>query len=368
MTLWGVLLAACTTTEVPTLPVLGEPPRDCAVDTDHRCFTSIPGGTFVMGAQATDPDAPGFDPDAEPDEAPPHQVTVSPFRLMGSEVTLGDWRRCVVAGGCDASSLVHGRAAADLERSPLDPLPVGGLSWAGADAYCRYLGGRLPTEAEWEFAARGPDGRHYPWGSQPGCGLRAESSCRFVEPVAEPAPDACDPIGTVLRTQLPEADASALGASLMGAVGEAGMVAFCTEVAGHPPELIIARARAVAAGETLPPLAPLPGVDPAPVEPRPALSCVASGPVERADGCPVSPFGLESLGGNLWEWTHDRYGPYGAEASTDPTGAAAGGRRVQRGGGWRSLEPTARRGAARASLPEEVTLDDVGVRCAWPAR
>jgi formylglycine-generating enzyme required for sulfatase activity len=103
----------------------------------------IQGGTFQMGS-------PESDPDADPREYPEHRVTVSDFYLQEHEVTNEEYRRLVPAHDPDAR----------------DDHPVVRVSWDDAMAYAEWLGGTLPTEAQWEFAARGRDGRKYPWGDE----------------------------------------------------------------------------------------------------------------------------------------------------------------------------------------------------------
>ncbi len=93
-------------------------------------------------------------PDGYPDERPAHPVTLPAYCLDRLEVTIDLYARCVTAGACR-------RASTPL---PQGSSPVTGVDWSQADAYCRFVGGRLPTEAEWEFAARGPEGRRFPWG------------------------------------------------------------------------------------------------------------------------------------------------------------------------------------------------------------
>jgi formylglycine-generating enzyme required for sulfatase activity len=93
-------------------------------------------------------------------EGADHTVTLSAFDIDRTEVTVADYARCVSAGEC-----------APPEFSPTDTrfarpdLPVTHVRWEDAVSYCRWTGGRLPTESEWEYAARGSEGREFPWGN-----------------------------------------------------------------------------------------------------------------------------------------------------------------------------------------------------------
>ena len=109
----------------------------------------VPAGPFIMGT----------DNGEWEDEAPRHLVELSAYFIDVTEVTNAAYAQCAEARKCPASPW---RADRTLNQPTQ---PVAGVNWYDAVAYCRYAGKRLPTEAEWEKAARGTDEREYPWGS-----------------------------------------------------------------------------------------------------------------------------------------------------------------------------------------------------------
>ncbi|MDQ3038146.1 MAG: formylglycine-generating enzyme family protein, partial [Myxococcota bacterium] len=108
----------------------------------------IPGGSFVRGD------------DGDPHASPAETITVSTFLLDTREVTNAQWSECVSSGECRRLMPFRGYLG--------DEQPVVAMRWDEAQAFCARRGARLPSEAEWERAASGPDDTRYPWGDEPG--------------------------------------------------------------------------------------------------------------------------------------------------------------------------------------------------------
>jgi len=154
---------------------------DPRLDDEAANRVLVPGGTFWMGTQADDPENPGYDPERYNWEGPIHRVTLSPFLLDRFPVTVQRFRRFVEAGhsgylnrevwdpkGWASRRRKQRTHPSEWEKQLRHPnRPVVGVTWYDADAYARWAGGRLPSEAEWEYAARGREGRAYPWGGDP---------------------------------------------------------------------------------------------------------------------------------------------------------------------------------------------------------
>jgi formylglycine-generating enzyme required for sulfatase activity len=225
----------------------------------------IPSGEFVMGSDVLD---------AGPTERPLTKVTLSRFYISRYPITNAEYEQF------DPShSRKRAPAAGDLH-------PVVYVSSLEAIKFCQSLSTRerkkyrLPTEAEWEYAARGTDGRKYPWGNHEGRGDLANFADR----------------NTVFAWSDREIDD------------------------GYPE----------------------------------------SSPV-GAFPFGASPFGLEDMAGNVWEWCHDFFEPYRGAPKVNPRGPTAGAKRVYRGGSWKSRFNSLRATTRGSNMPN-YSCNDLGFR------
>lgn len=273
--------------KVKRLPYAGEaePPEKirCGERPHAGCWVEIPAGDVVLGAQADAPEGLAYDPAALPPEGPVTSTRLPGFWIQRTEATVGQFALCVTQGRCDADDVSTGgfstwKGGVDAK---FDQRPITGIPWATAATLCDFLGGRLPTQAEWTRAARGDDARRWPWGDDPGCGL-PENRGR-----------------------------SAAGASLDQTAMQRGP------------------------------------------------TCTAEGPIPVTDVLGESPFGVQGMAGNVWEWTAD---PWTFGVADDAEGPPD---RVLAGGSWTAEMPEDVRVAVRSRGAPDATVFDVGLRCVW---
>ena len=231
-----------------------EPAAPAAVVED---MVEIPAGPFTMGNDS-----------ADPEDAPAHQVDLPAYDIDRFEVTNADFAAFVQAAGYVTEVESAGKKNwRDEFAEGKENHPVTRVNWNDAAAYCEWLGKRLPTEAEWEKAARGEDGRSFPWGND------------------------WDPS---------KANVKETGLRDTVAVGSFGAGA--------------------------------------------------------------SPYGVEDLAGNVWEWTADWYQAYPGNTAGDPYYGEQC--RVTRGGGWFDEEPQATTFTRNCGVPDTTSSDELGFRCA----
>ncbi|MBK7828329.1 SUMF1/EgtB/PvdO family nonheme iron enzyme [Nannocystis sp.] len=186
----------------------------------------VPAGPFWMGCHE------GFDTDefsgsCAKSELPYREVTVSAFWIDRTEVTKGAYRECLNAGICVPPpkwDVEWNRGVDGMSNfvPALAEMPAASVTWSQANTYCAWQGKRLPTEAEWEKAARGTDGRKYPWGMD-------EPTCEHANfkpwDIAGNKPGPECPYREEYRTLTPVAMFCMRGASVYGLCDMAGNVA-----------------------------------------------------------------------------------------------------------------------------------------------
>lgn len=157
----------------PTLTPQVTPPT-LVVNTKDSDMMLVPAGAFTMGRKAADELADclqNFHSGCQlawfMDEEPVHEVYLDGFYIDTYEVTNALYRACEDQGVCDPPQSSNSNTRLDYYGNPeFDNYPVIYVNWKQAKTYCEWREARLPTEAEWEKAARGTDGRIYPWGEE----------------------------------------------------------------------------------------------------------------------------------------------------------------------------------------------------------
>ncbi|MBN1935994.1 MAG: SUMF1/EgtB/PvdO family nonheme iron enzyme [Anaerolineae bacterium] len=141
-------------------PIMTPIPIPTVEPTKERAgIVYIPAGEFVMGSNDSNAAA-------RINEKPQHKVYLDAFWIDRTEVTNAQYKQCVDGGHCDPPTQSGSATRNSYFGNPeFDDYPVIYVNWEMANQYCLWVDGRVPTEAEWEKAARGTDGRIYPWGN-----------------------------------------------------------------------------------------------------------------------------------------------------------------------------------------------------------
>ena len=180
----------------------GPPEPECGPEDENPCpeaqycvagacadppegMVAVPAGSAWMGCNES------IDNQCSDDEHPFHEVLIDAFAIDRTEVTVADYMACVDEGECSSPDGTDAFGEpCTLGESPEHPMTC--VDWFAASAYCEHLGKRLPTEAEWEKAARGDSGQLYPWGdTNPSCNEAVMEEC----PVSGTQPVGSKPAG-----------------------------------------------------------------------------------------------------------------------------------------------------------------------------
>ncbi|MBI2059221.1 MAG: SUMF1/EgtB/PvdO family nonheme iron enzyme [Nitrospirae bacterium] len=291
-------LQKSATTKAPSFGACNSQAFECCVTEAYDCMIAIPAGTFVQGSKSGEGDT---------DEKPRRLVTLSNYYIDKYEVTNANFKACVTAGECTAPSGANSYTRTTYYgNATYDNYPVIKVNHLQGVDYCRWKGRRLPTEAEWEKAARGPaDGSLVGLTSGQCTSADAAGTGRNVNCNLRPYPWG----GTITSSE-----PYATGAD-------------CTN--GNVSSDCV--------GDT---------------------SLVGSYPTG------ASPYGVLDMAGNVFEWVKDGYDSayYASAPSTDPPGPTSGTTPVWRGGSW-AWDSGSVRSADRNSASLQFTKGEFGFRC-----
>jgi formylglycine-generating enzyme required for sulfatase activity len=187
---WAVFIIACACISAPGL---------AADDIGRTDMVTVAAGPFTMGSDT-----------GPADERPAHQVTVAAYSIDRLPVTNAQFAEFLDAAGThnkdgerlydfdDSDARIHRHGTRWSADAGFANHPAVEPTWAGARDYCAWRGKRLPTEAEWEKAARGVDARKYPWGNMLPDRTRAQFAARFNETApADAFPAGASPYGAI---------------------------------------------------------------------------------------------------------------------------------------------------------------------------
>jgi formylglycine-generating enzyme required for sulfatase activity len=167
------MFSACAPIQAPGGPTVTplhsafDEPQHWINPVDGAEYIFIPAGSFLMGVNhVIAADCNRLECASDREEYPQHEVFLDDFWIMRTEVTLAQYQKCIEARAC-ASLLFPIEFLPPEQMAEIAQRPVFASTWQNAHDYAKWVGGQLPSEAEWEKACRGTDGRTYPWGDEP---------------------------------------------------------------------------------------------------------------------------------------------------------------------------------------------------------
>jgi formylglycine-generating enzyme required for sulfatase activity len=178
-------VAACPAAETPSaVGGDGSSPKTTPGQTPPA-MVRVPAGEFLRGSR---------EDVGLKDEHPQRKIFLDTFDIDRTEVSVGDYGKCVSAGACAAASCTEDGDEPEKRTGH----PVVCVTWSAAEKYCERAGKRLPTEAEWEKAARGTGGAKFPWGEgEPSCNRANHDACGKERKPVDSHPEGKSPYGAL---------------------------------------------------------------------------------------------------------------------------------------------------------------------------
>jgi hypothetical protein len=324
--------------EVPEESPTAPPPEIQCIEEFQVCFAQLGPSVVPLGAQAVDPNKPGYDVWSHPGERAPTTSPVASFWIQTTEVSRDAVNHCISQGFCE------GVKPFDTgKEGEQNDLPATNLTYKEATSFCSSVGGRLPSEVEWEYAAHGSRYQRFAWGNYPSCPYRDGKTVEAVENRLESLASSCpDAIEAAQQTENQE---------LLQEFREAGMRAvwlleaekiekMCDDLRGSPPEEFLEGANTFVQG------------------------LISDWRTSRVvpQQCPKT---LNSVQGGLASEPHQLYGLGGnaSEIVIRDGGDSGEMKLILKGGSVFSHEPSEWRVAAAIPQFPEVRMPDVGFRC-----
>jgi hypothetical protein len=259
-----------------------------------------------------------------------------PALVSRHEVSVSAFGACIASGVCSRTQLAPPGPLSTFGVDDKGDYPVNSVTYEGAQAVCTFLGGRLPTRAEWVTVAQAGDDRTWPWGNAPRCPRQEDVNKRAWPADIPPLAQTCGKMLSRLATEVTTAELDALGHRILAWPASA-VVELCGKYGELPPgpmwpsldKEVTQRASTFHASP-------------------PTSLCLREAAAPPSKLINVHPLGVMGLGGNVAEWTTDLDADQGAVVS---------------GGSWMSVSWDELKIATTQSMPRQASSPDIGVRC-----